>query len=208
MGSEVEETMKTVPAAQRLLSMPLGADAHFDAKQVVAAFEGAERCSQCEEVEIAVAAAVNAARAEMEQEAAVQFERIESAHRQELRRLADEKLAAMALQIDSSIGQIKSEISLIVARILLPFVQNEMQKQIVLGFGNEILSLRKAEPTASLKVSGPPDLMAMVRSQLDVEELGLSIEENTDPELRLTLESMIVETRLGEWLSALGAAGS
>ena len=68
-----------------------------------------------------------------------------------------------------------------------------------------LAALLSREPGITLTISGPEHLLAAFRAALP--EAAISYLPNASPEIRVSSNDSILETRLGAWLAGLEEAG-
>jgi hypothetical protein len=114
---------------------------------------------------------------------------------------------ALAQRLTAGLADIAGKTSQTVASILTPFVNAELRRTAV----SELLValetvLSKSNGTA-IEISGPADLLAVVREKLGQRHARVSFVTRDVPDVRVTVDQTVLETCVGDWLRTLEGGG-
>jgi hypothetical protein len=146
------------------------------------------------------------AKAEAEQargEAEIAFERRIG---QERRRWTESQADVLAARIAEGLAQLETRIATIAARILVPFLEAKLRDKALVELTGTLRELLADSRMSGLTISGPEDLLAMIRSRLGTSAAALSyvIDEATD--IHITGDDIAIETQLRVWSNRIGRA--
>ncbi len=113
---------------------------------------------------------------------------------------AGDEGAALGERIGLAFEALNFQVGDAVAAILSPFLDGALRARMV----EELLrtlekTLRGGRP-ASLKITGPEDLLAAVRTALGDSAAAIDFEATGDIDVRVVADSTVIETQLGAWL--------
>lgn len=153
------------------------------------------------------------AREEGRQEARAQAE-VELAERLALERAGlDEQFAqlrqqwateageAVAHQITAAFQDLSESLSAVVSRILTPFLTDEARRRAAESLAAQVLSLASDEKGVRFEISGPVDLLEIVRSRLEANLTDVGWHPAQQTEVRAVANATMIETQLTTWLS-------
>ena len=105
-----------------------------------------------------------AALAELEQKLADEKHRLSVQLSEERHNLLNGAAAKIASDIEEAGKQLEAKIAGVTARVLEPFISNTMQKQAVTTFVEQLASIASDGRRPALRITGPSDLLELVRS--------------------------------------------
>ena len=147
-----------------------------------------------------------AARSECEAE----LERRSEEHAQQLakerRDWAAETGEKLAGQLIAGLGSVEAKIAGSVAHVLEPFLIAELRRQTIdelVGITRELMS---KDPGISMEISGPDDLLQVLRDRLAGEARNVRFSAGEGSDVRVCADQTILETRLGAWMARIEEA--
>ncbi len=149
----------------------------------------------------AAAAAAEAERARSEAEVA--FER-RMGH--ERRRWTESQADVLAAKINQGLGELEARIAAVVARILVPFLEAKVREKALAELSVTLRELLADSRATGVTITGPEDLLAMIRSRLGASATALSYVVDEAPDIRVASEDASIETQLSAWMDRLRQA--
>ena len=146
------------------------------------------------------------AKAEAEQargEAEIAFERRMG---QERRRWTESQADVLAARIAEGLAQLETRIATVAARILLPFLEAKLREKALVELTGMLRELLGDSRMSGLTISGPEDLLAMIRSRLGTSAGALSYVVDEAADIHVTGDDIAIETQLRVWTNRLGQA--
>ncbi len=167
--------------------MPLATRLEPAPKVLLAEAEERGRLAGAEEARAACEQARLAERAE--------YERLLADER---RRWIEETGGRLGRQIDDGFRELEAQLADSVGRVLQPFLATAVKRR-ALDELVQTLALLKSSGQVRVRVSGPEELLALVRQPLEahVGAVEYSVGEGSD--LRVFVDDTIVETRMAAW---------
>ena len=120
-------------------------------------------------------------------------------------RAREEEAAKFAAALTAGLVSVERIIGDAVGRLLRPFLAARVEAQVLAELHATLAALLSREPGITLTISGPEHLLAAFRAALP--EAAISYLPNASPEIRVSSNDSILETRLGAWLAGLEEAG-
>jgi len=114
-----------------------------------------------------------------------------------------EKLATDLL---AGLQELEARIAETVARILKPFVGAQLHRQAVAELQASLDVLVSANPGTGLHISGPEDILQVVREQLAGKTMAVTYAPSDDCDVRIVAGQAMLETRLKDWMAKLEEA--
>lgn len=159
-----------------------------------------------------LAAAVEAARAEERAAARAAFEAERArdaeafeAHLALVRQQwAAESAETLSAGLKAAIAEMEERIANATGRLLLPFLNEAVRAKAVEDLSANITRLLRAPQAPTLRISGPQDLLDMLRTRCG--EIGIEFVPTTDVDVRVTADDTVIETQLSAWRSRLSEA--
>jgi hypothetical protein len=106
----------------------------------------------------------------------------------------------------AGLQELEARIAETVARILKPFVAAQLHRQAIAELQAGLDVLTSASPGASLHVSGPEDILQVVREQLAGKTMAVTYAPSEDCDVRIVAGQAMLETCLKDWLAKLEEA--
>jgi hypothetical protein len=118
----------------------------------------------------------------------------------------EQQALQMSAQISAAAERIEANLSEKVANILRPFVSEAFRQQTLAEFKDVLVTLLSGRDASLLKISGPEDLLAVMKSHL--ERYGSSIEflPSELVEMSVIAQDTLVQTQLNSWSVRLAQA--
>ena len=90
-------------------------------------------------------------------------------------KLLNDTAAKIAGDIAEIGNQLETKIAAVTARVLEPFISSAVQKKTVASFVEQLSSLTSDTRRPTLRISGPSDLLELVRSKLGVRSITVEL---------------------------------
>ncbi|MCP3402668.1 hypothetical protein [Bradyrhizobium sp. CCGB20] len=144
-----------------------------------------------------------------EGDARVAEERVRSAIRlgEERAKWSDQQAVAIVGGFESACREIETNIASSVARILLPFLADAVRDKAIGSLVEQIAALTGNSPVPVFKITGPGELLDLVRTQLEASRrTGIEYEAAETFEVRVVADQTVIETRIAAWSERLDEA--
>ncbi|QQO16331.1 hypothetical protein JJB99_09390 [Bradyrhizobium diazoefficiens] len=144
-----------------------------------------------------------------EGDAKVAEERVRSAIRlgEERAKWSDQQAAAIVSGFVAACREIETNIASSVARILLPFLAEAVRDKAIGSLVEQIAALTGNSPVPVFKVTGPGELLDLVRAQLEASRrTGIEYEPAETFEVRVVADQTVIETQISAWSERLNEA--
>ncbi|MCP3371991.1 hypothetical protein [Bradyrhizobium cajani] len=144
-----------------------------------------------------------------EGDARVAEERVRSAIRlgEERSKWSDQQAVAIVSGFEAACREIETNIASSVARILLPFLADAVRDKAIGSLVEQIAALTGNSPVPVFKVTGPSELLGLVRTQLEAaRHTGIEYEAAETPEVRVVADQTVIETQIATWSERLKEA--
>ena len=161
-------------------------------------------------VERAVAAALEAARKEFEQQRAAEREAHEKHLAAREAEIAETTSKALAERLTTGLGELNDAIAGHAARVLLRFLDRAIRERAIGELTETVAALVVGGEAARVRVSGPADLVDRLGPALGA-VASVEVQVSDAPDVSIVIDHTIIETRIGAWLEqtsrAVGGAG-
>ncbi|MGY8707306.1 hypothetical protein RAD16_16325 [Bradyrhizobium sp. 18BD] len=137
-----------------------------------------------------------------EGDARVAEERVRSAIRlgEERSKWSDQQAVAIVSGFEAACREIETNIASSVARILLPFLADAVRDKAIGSLVEQIAALTGNSPAPAFKVTGPSELLDLVRTQLEAaRRTGIEYEPAETVEVRVVADQTVIETQIAAW---------
>ncbi|UPT94623.1 hypothetical protein J4G48_0035855 [Bradyrhizobium barranii subsp. apii] len=144
-----------------------------------------------------------------EGDARVAEERVRSAIRlgEERAKWSDQQAATIVGGFETACREIETNIASSVARILLPFLADAVRDKAIGSLVEQIAALTGNSPVPVFKITGPGELLDLVRSQLQTaRRTGFEYEAAETFEVRVVADQTVIETQIAAWSERLNEA--
>lgn len=144
-----------------------------------------------------------------EGDARVAEERVRSAIRlgEERSKWSDQQAVAIVNGFEAACREIETNIASSVARILLPFLADAVRDKAIESLVEQIAALTGNAPVPVFKVTGPRELLDLVRTQLEASRrTGIQYEAADTFEVRVVADQTVIETQISAWSERLKEA--
>jgi hypothetical protein len=144
-----------------------------------------------------------------ESEAKLAEERVRSAIRlgEERAKWSDQQAVAIVNGFDAACREIESNIASSVARILLPFLAEAVRDKAIGSLVEQIAALTSNSPVSVFRVTGPSELIDLVRTQLNrAGRTGVEYQSADTVEVRVLADQTTIETQISTWVDRLNEA--
>lgn len=144
-----------------------------------------------------------------EGEARLAEERVRSAIRlgEERAKWSDQQAVAIVNGFEAACREIETNIASSVARILLPFLAEAVRDKAIGSLVEQIAALTGNSPVPVFKVTGPRELLDLVRAQLEASRrTGIAYEPAETFEVRVVADQTVIETQISAWSERLNEA--
>ncbi|KJC36849.1 hypothetical protein UB31_32225 [Bradyrhizobium sp. LTSP849] len=136
-------------------------------------------------------------------------ERVRSAIRlgEERAKWSDQQAVAIVNGFAAACQEIESNIASSVARILLPFLADAVRDKAIGALVEQIATLTSNSPVPVFRVTGPSDLINLVKAQLDATSRSAIEYQAADTvEVRVLADQTTIETQISTWIDRLKEA--
>lgn len=144
-----------------------------------------------------------------EGEAKLAEERVRSAIRlgEERAKWSDQQAVAIVNGFDAACREIESNVASSVARILLPFLADAVRDKAIGSLVEQISALTSNSPVPAFRVTGPSELIDLVRTQLNLAgRSGVEYQSADTIEVRVLADQTTIETQISTWMDRLKEA--
>jgi hypothetical protein len=117
--------------------------------------------------------------------------------------LRNELGARIAGDIETVGSQLEAKIAAVVARILEPMISTAMQKLAVASFVEQLSTIASDVRRPVLRVTGPSDLLDIVRSKLGAHAISVELHAAPVTEVSMTLDQLVLESQVKLWTDRL-----
>lgn len=141
-----------------------------------------------------------------EGDAKVAEERVRSAIRlgEERAKWSDQQATAIVNGFEAACREIETNIASSVARILLPFLADAVRDKAIGSLVEQVAALTGNSPVPVFKVTGPSELLDLVRTQLDASKRpSIAYEAAETLEVRVVADQTVIETQISAWSERL-----
>jgi hypothetical protein len=144
-----------------------------------------------------------------EGDARIAEERVRSAIRlgEERAKWSDQQAVAIVSGFETACREIETNIASSVARILLPFLADAVRDKAIGSLVEQIAALTGNSPVPVFKVTGPSELLDLVKKQLETaRRTGIEYEAADTFEVRVVADQTVIETQITAWSERLKEA--
>lgn len=136
-------------------------------------------------------------------------ERVRSAIRlgEERAKWSDQQAVAIVSGFEAACREIETNIASSVARILLPFLADAVRDKAIGSLVEQISALTGNSSVPAFKVTGPSELLELVKTQLEASRrTGIAYEAADTFEVRVVADQTVIETQIAAWSERLKEA--
>jgi hypothetical protein len=148
------------------------------------------------------------ARAEFEAKLKAAEESFEERLAAERASWAAEQGALLADKITTAVDSLSNDIGDSVAAILAPFLEEKLRVRIVEELLRSLEKVLKGGRPATLKISGPDDLIQVIRQTLGASSSAIEFEVTDAVDVQVVADHTIIETQLEAWLQRISGEGA
>ena len=144
-----------------------------------------------------------------EGDARVAEERVRSAIRlgEERAKWSDQQAVTIVSGFEAACREIETNIASSVARILLPFLADAVRDKAIGSLVEQIAALTGNSPVPVFKITGPSELLDLVKTQLETaRRTGIEYEAAETFEVRVVADQTVIETKIAAWSDRLNEA--
>ncbi|SEH76087.1 hypothetical protein [Tardiphaga sp. OK245] len=125
---------------------------------------------------------------------------------EERQQFLNETAAKLAGDITEMGDQLQGRIAGVAARLLEPLISNAVQKQAVTAFIEHLSSITTDSRRPVLRITGPSDLLELIRSKLGVRAIASELRAGPETEASIVVDQIVLETQLKIWTERLKMA--
>jgi hypothetical protein len=144
-----------------------------------------------------------AAAAEYEQKLNDESQKLRAVLTEERDNVLNETAAKIVRDIGEIGNQLETKIAAVTARVLEPFISSAVQKKAVASFVEQLSSLTSDTRRPTLRISGPSDLLELVRSKLGVRSIAVELRATQGAEVSIIVDELVLETQLKLWVERM-----
>jgi hypothetical protein len=136
-------------------------------------------------------------------------ERVHGAIRlgEERAKWSDQQAVAIVNGFTAACRELETNIASSVARILQPFLADAVRDKAVAALVQQISALTCNSPVPVFRISGPDDLLDLVKAQLDTaRRTGIEYQATDALEIRVVADQTVIETQISAWTERLKEA--
>jgi hypothetical protein len=136
-------------------------------------------------------------------------ERVRGAVRlgEERAKWSDQQAVAIVNGFTAACRELETNIASSVARILQPFLVDAVRDKAVAALVEQITALTSSSPVPVFRITGPADLLDLVRAQLDTaRRTGIEYQVTDSFEIRVVADQTVIETQMSAWIERLKEA--
>jgi hypothetical protein len=113
---------------------------------------------------------------------------------------------ALAERLAAGLRQIEQGTADTVARILAQVTSATVQRAAVAELLAALEGVLAKAAGARVEIAGPEDLLAAIRARLEARSIAAVYTVSTGPDIRVTVDKTLLETRIGAWSTRLAEA--
>ncbi|MGO9007087.1 MAG: hypothetical protein ACLQIQ_03870 [Beijerinckiaceae bacterium] len=160
--------------------------------------EAARECGRAEGLE----AARQEFAAELERAARLHHEQLEAARR----KWSEEESDALRASLTAGLAEMEARLAQGMSKVLAPFVIDALRKQMIEELTETIAVLTGSNETISIRISGPADLLDLLRGKLAEAPARIEYELSEGVDVSVRAEQTMIETQLNAWIARITAA--
>lgn len=143
------------------------------------------------------------ARTEYERKLNDEREKFETRLGEERSDLLNETAARIADNIEDVGKQLEARIAGVTARILEPLISSAVQRQAAASFVEKLSSITGDSRRPLLRITGPSELIEMVRSKLGARLIAVELRAEPVAEVSVVVDQTVLETQVKIWAERL-----
>jgi hypothetical protein len=139
--------------------------------------------------------------------------KLEEQRAQLARQLASERKAwatqqgeKLGMQLEAGLRALEAEIADAAARVLAPLLEAQLCERAVADLLAELEVLLRKDPGLSLSITGPEDLLQVLRSRLADKACTVTYVASEACDVRISADQTLLETRLAAWKARIEEA--
>jgi hypothetical protein len=122
------------------------------------------------------------------------------------RQLMEGEASKLAAKIDEGMTALRKELAAALAQTIAPFVVGRLREQALEDVVTAAEDLVKDGTPLTIEVSGPPDFTPVLVKRLENFATVVRIAAVSSPEIRVRVDTRIIETRLSDWVAQIEGA--
>lgn len=119
---------------------------------------------------------------------------------------AEQQGGQLAKQIETGLHELEERIAESAGRIMLPFLTEALREQMMAGLAEVFTSLLQNRQNATIRVSGPKDMLAALSNGLGDKGSSVEFVSNDAIDVSILVGETLVETQLEAWIRHLAQA--
>jgi hypothetical protein len=124
----------------------------------------------------------------------------------ERRQWTETQADLLAARIAEGLHEIETRLATDAARILLPFLETAVRRKALDELAGTLHEILTDSRHTGLTITGPEDLLAMIRSRLGADAAMLSFVVDEAPDVRIAGDDTAIQTQLRAWVEHLQQA--
>lgn len=122
------------------------------------------------------------------------------------RRLVEGEARILQTKLEEGLEAVRKEMAAAIARTLAPFIAGRLREQAMNDIVAAAEDLVKDGMPTTVEISGPPDLMPVLAQRLEPFATVVRVAAVSSPEIRVRIDTRIIETRLSDWVTQIEGA--
>ncbi|TGE00659.1 hypothetical protein [Methylobacterium nonmethylotrophicum] len=122
------------------------------------------------------------------------------------RHWSEAEAEALADGFSAALRALDAALSERIARLLVPILTDALRRQAVAELSGALTRLLAEPQAATIRVSGPEDLLAALAARLGPLAAAVSFAPAETPEVQVSADQTVIDTRLGAWTRLIAAA--
>ncbi|HWB44662.1 MAG TPA: hypothetical protein VG900_04415 [Hyphomicrobiaceae bacterium] len=114
--------------------------------------------------------------------------------------------ARLAELLQAGLRDLEASIAEAAGRVLKPFLQEGVRRQAIADLQEALRAVLAGNEGAKFVVSGPDDLLEVLRRQLSEAGVSVAYEPSQHPDVRISVGETVLEARLGAWMAKIDEA--
>jgi hypothetical protein len=107
-------------------------------------------------------------------------------------------------QLDHSLAGMEERLTENVARVLRPFIVASLRERMIAKLIENVRTIVGSADRITIKISGPPDLLALLRAKLEGSPAACEYVEQEGVDVSVVADETSIDTQLKAWIDLIG----